>query len=172
MASARSCASRTPYSPSTQPLQPLQPLQPIQPLQLEDALLTRDEVLAVRLYSGPAYQPINGFLRSLASVKGELRVVVAEDPRVAYTCTVGHICRAIRKLAAVITHEEVREPLYRGVRGVLPEDFWKEDDSGITCAVDMAFMSTSRSRSARVGYISCSYYICYSSQVATSRSVF
>ena len=32
----------------------------------EHAYLSIDEVLAVRLYSGPAYQPINGFLRQLA----------------------------------------------------------------------------------------------------------
>ena len=38
-------------------------------------------------------------------------------------------------------------------RGVLPEGFWNEDESGITCAVDMAFMSTSRDRHVPVGYL-------------------
>ena len=34
-------------------------------LPLEFAYLTLEEVLAVRLYSGPAYQPINEFLRQI-----------------------------------------------------------------------------------------------------------
>lgn len=40
-------------------------------LPLSYALLTREEVLAVRLYSGPAYQPINGFLRQVQLTFGQ-----------------------------------------------------------------------------------------------------
>ena len=35
----------------------------------EHAYLTRDEVIAVRIYSGPAYQPINEFLRAVGQLQ-------------------------------------------------------------------------------------------------------
>ena len=35
-----------------------------------DALLTLEEVVAIRLYSGPAYAPINAFLRQVAKLDG------------------------------------------------------------------------------------------------------
>ena len=39
----------------------------------QHALLTLDEVLAIRLYTGPAYQPINSFLRQIARLSAEAR---------------------------------------------------------------------------------------------------
>jgi len=119
----------------------------------EHALLTRDEVLAVRLYSGPAYQPINMFLRQIAPLTDQFRKQVAEHPDLTFACTVGHICRAIRKLAAVGTPDEAKEKLYRGVRGDLEKAFWLPDSQGMVCAVDMAFMSTSRMRETPVQYM-------------------
>ena len=65
----------------------------------------------------------------------------------------GHICRAIRKLAAVATPEEATRPLWRGVRGELARGFWMPDEQGMVCAVDMAFMSTSRNRQTPVEYM-------------------
>ena len=41
----------------------------------------------------------------------------------------------------------------RGVRGVLPKTFWVPDEQGIVCAVDMAFMSTSRNKNTPIGYM-------------------
>ena len=76
-----------------------------------------DEVLAVRLYSGPAYDPINGFLRQVAGLSGRYREAIARHAEVTFTATIGHLCRAVRKLAAVATHEEAAQPLWRGVRG-------------------------------------------------------
>ena len=67
------------------------------------------------LYSGPAYQLINGFLRQVARLDGAHRVALALMLS-AFTATVGHVCRAIRKLAAIATPEEAAAPLYRGVR--------------------------------------------------------
>ena len=32
-----------------------------------------DEIVAIRLYTGPAYQPINEFLRQIGRVTGEFR---------------------------------------------------------------------------------------------------
>ena len=65
-----------------------------------DGLLTRDEVLAIRLYSGPAYQPINDFLRQISALSGRYRTEVAEHAGITFTATVRHIVWGIRKLAA------------------------------------------------------------------------
>ena len=118
-----------------------------------DALLTLDEVLAVRLYSGPAYDPINGFLRQVAGLSGRYREAIARHAEVTFTATIGHLCRAVRKLAAVATHEEAAQPLWRGVRGELPRSFWAADETGVIAAVDMAFMSTSRHERTPIEYM-------------------
>ena len=119
----------------------------------EHAFLNLDEVLAVRLYTGPAYQPINAFLRQVSFLNDEFRAQVAQHPGLTFASTVGHICRAIRKLAAVATDEEAGKPLWRGVRGELDRAFWLEDAQGMVCAVDMAFMSTSRLRDPPIDYM-------------------
>lgn len=80
-------------------------------------LLSRDEVLAVRLYSGPAYQPINSYLRQVAALQGRHRAALASDPALTFAQTCRHLAAAVRKLAAVATADEVAAPLWRGVRG-------------------------------------------------------
>jgi hypothetical protein len=119
----------------------------------EVAYLTRDEVLAVRLYSGPCYQVINRFLRQIAPLSGRYREQIAQHAQLSFAATVAHICRAIRKLAAVTTPEEAAKPLWRGVRGELPRTFWVPDEQGMVVAVDMAFMSTSRNRQTPIDYM-------------------
>jgi hypothetical protein len=118
-----------------------------------DAYLTLDEVLAVRLYSGPAYQPINDFLRQISRLTGAFRQRTSEHAGLTFAATVGHLCAAIRKLAAVATADEATAKLYRGVRGELPRSFWLPDDAGLVCAVDPCFMSTSRQRMTPIGYM-------------------
>merc|ERR1712086_1179558 len=59
----------------------------------------------------------------------------------------------IRKLADLNTKEELSKPLYRAVRGTLPNSFWASDDHNLVSAVDTAFMSTSQSREASIGYM-------------------
>lgn len=122
-------------------------------LREDDAHLTRDEVLAVRLYSGPAYQVINRFLREIANMQGEYRTGMAQHPNMTYAATVGHLCRAIRKLSAVVSKQDAERPLYRGVRGVLPNSFWMRGPHGLICATDTAFMSTSRNRDTPIRYM-------------------
>jgi len=117
------------------------------------AFLTKEEVLAVRMYSGPAYQPINTFLRAVSQLSGGFRDSVAKDPSLTFAATVRHLCRAIRKLAAVATPAETSQPLFRGVRGALPRTFWVPDEQAMICAVDTAFMSTSRNRQTPVDYM-------------------
>ena len=70
-----------------------------------------------------------------------------------FSATVGALCSAIRKLAAVTFPGETKQPLYRGVRGELPKSFWVSDKQGMVCAVDMAFMSTSRNRTTPIDYM-------------------
>ena len=117
------------------------------------AYLTLEEVLAVRLYSGPAYQPINVFLRQIANLTGEHRVSMARHAGLTFAATIGHICSAIRKLAAVATPDEAKAPLWRGVRGVLPKTFWVADEKNMVCAVDQAFMSTSTNKETPIDYM-------------------
>eukprot|EP00932_Pfiesteria_piscicida_P018621 SRR837773.5471.p3 GENE.SRR837773.5471~~SRR837773.5471.p3 ORF type:complete len:150 (+),score=53.34 SRR837773.5471:351-800(+) len=61
--------------------------------------------------------------------------------------------RAIRKLSAVVTPEEAAKPLWRGVRGCLPESFWVKDATGMVCATDLALMSTSRNEVTPIHYM-------------------
>lgn len=107
----------------------------------------------MRLYSGPAYQPINRFLRAVANVTDEHRLALAQSTQVTFTATVRLLTDAIRKLAAVATPEEQAQELWRGVRGELPSTFWLRDKQGMICAVDMAFMSTSRNRETPIRYM-------------------
>jgi hypothetical protein len=120
----------------------------------EYAFLTESEVIAIRLYSGPAYQPINGFLRAIGCITGAFRTALATHPALTFAATVSHVCSGIRKLAAVATMSEMAEPLWRGVRGELPKSFWVADSQGIICATDLAFMSTSRHRQTPIRYMS------------------
>ena len=128
-------------------------------LPAKDAYLKLEEVLAVRLYTGPSYQPINAFLRTVGALRGEQRQALANDVDTTFTATCKHLCRAIRKLSAVATAEEVSAPLYRAVRGELPEAFWARAEaagamtSGELCATDTAFMSTSRVRAIFEEYL-------------------
>jgi len=120
----------------------------------EDAFLTKDEVRAVRLYSGPAYQPVNTFLREVSQLqKSTYKYAVARNPELTFCATVQHIISAIRKLSATVKPDEAREPLWRGVRGELPGGFWVQDKMGMVCAVESGFMSTSKNMTAPLKYM-------------------
>jgi hypothetical protein len=106
--------------------------------------LNLDEVLAVRLYTGPGFQPINNFLRQLGLLfDGTIRKSLALHVGLTFTATVGHLCRAVRKLSAATSPELVEITTYRGVRGMLPRSFWLPDEQDMVCAVDCGFVSTS-----------------------------
>ena len=117
-----------------------------------DALLTLDEVLAVRLYSGPAFQPINAFLREIGKLSGDFRIAMARHRELTFAATTRHLCRAIRKLADV-TRDEANTRLYRAVRGELPPAFWDKDSLGMISAVDSGFTSTSKNMRTPVAYM-------------------
>ena len=117
------------------------------------AFLGLEEVIAVRMYTGPAFQPINAFLRDVGQLQGVHRMRLAQDPASTFAATTWHLCTAIRKLAAVASPAEASQPLFRGIRGELPRAFWVPDEQGMVCAVDMGFLSTSRNRSTPIEFM-------------------
>ena len=117
-----------------------------------------------RTDTGPAFQPINAFLRQLSTLVEPFRSELARHPSLTFISTVTHITGAIRKIAAVASPAEVATPLYRGVRGVLPAAFFTADAAGLVCATDAAFMSTSRRRATPVQYMGAAENVLWSLQ--------
>ena len=142
-----------PAKPSAELHVPLVAAKPTSMMADEHALLTLDEVLALRLYSGPAFQPINCFLRQIATLNGKIRTELAHHPALTFAATVAHLCSGIRKLAAVATSSEVGAPVWRGVRGALPKGFFEPDAHGHVAAVEMGFMSCSKRRHTPIEYM-------------------
>ena len=81
------------------------------------AYLSLDEVLAIRLYSGPAFAPINIFLRQLGKLSGIFKTELARHAGITFIHTTKHIMAGIRKLSAIMMDHEMDGFLYRGVRG-------------------------------------------------------
>jgi hypothetical protein len=119
----------------------------------------------VRLYTGPAFIPINWWLRQVALLPERppeshpiitgawtaerglrdaktARREAALDAASSFGATVGHLIAALRKLASANTPDENTRKLYRCMRGALPGSFWLPDAQGIVGMVDAAFMST------------------------------
>ena len=116
-------------------------------------LITLDEVLSVRLYTGPGHQPINEFLRQIAKLSGRLRLALAKSATYTFAATVANVWHAIRKLLAITPPSQMQSPLYRGVRGELPTTFWVEDEQKMVCAVEGGFMSTSKNKETPIKYM-------------------
>lgn len=106
---------------------------------MESMLLTREEVIAVRLYTGPPFAVINRFLREVAKLSAEWRRMLARTPKLTYSATVGHLHSAVRKLARVTDVNKC----FRGVKGSLPPTFNVRDIQGFVSATEFGFMSTS-----------------------------
>ena len=122
-------------------------------LEEEHALLKLDEVLAIRLYSGPGFQPINTFLRNVSKLDGQFREQLARHASLTFVATTRHVINGIRKLSAVSTAEEAGICLWRGARGELPKTFWLADEIGTIVATETAFMSTSAERETALHYM-------------------
>lgn len=94
------------------------------------AQLLREEVLGVRLYTGPMYVIYNNRVLRFG-IKGE------------YVTTLHTINSAILKLAKL----QKTATVYRGVSGgVLPESFFQPDANGSVGGVEAGFMSTTTDR--------------------------
>ena len=130
--------------------------------------LTLEEVIALRLYTGPAFQKYNQHLRGLSEARtekaaqgvgappltlgGTRRAMRAKQER-RYTTTIHAIASALKKVARV-TPIPKGGKVYRGMSGVrLPAAFEKLDQYGCRGGVDLAFMSTSTSKEQALKYI-------------------
>ena len=102
-----------------------------------DAKLTWEEIVCLRLYSGPMYMKYNTILRnfpqeSVDTLKGNK-----------YTTTIHLILSGILKLSRVQPIPTSRM-VYRGLGGRrLPKEFYITDKNGSRGGVEAAFMSTS-----------------------------
>ena len=114
--------------------------------------LVEEEVIAVRLYTGPCFAPINQFMRQIGTLHGRYREAFVSHPLLSFATATRHLASAIRKLASVATEEEASAPLWRGVRGELPASFWVADKQGMVVAVDLGFPSTSRDRRTPIAF--------------------
>jgi hypothetical protein len=126
----------------------------------DELVPTLEEVAAARLYTGPAYVKLNGFMRVVGNVpERHWRARFAQLPGFTYSSTVFHLTNAIRKITQIDALEQRGQEvgdevtLYRGVRGALPAEFYKADDQGLVTAVDTAFQSTSMSREVTIGFM-------------------
>ena len=130
---------------------------------------TLEEVAAARLYTGPAFEKLNGFMRLVGQVKERhWRARLAQLRGFTYSSTVHHLMNAIRKLTQIAALEQQQQEeaggggqaaaaavtLYRGVRGVLPASFFEPDVQGFVTAVDYGFTSTSAVRAVPIGFMS------------------
>jgi len=141
----------------------------------EELVPTLEEVAAARLYTGPAYVKLNGFMRLVGGVEERhWRARLAQLRGFTYSSTVHHLMNAIRKLTQIAALEQQQQAemvlsggggggssalpaavtLYRGVRGVLPDSFFEPDVQGFVTAVDYGFTSTSAVRAVPIGFMS------------------
>eukprot|EP01042_Synura_sphagnicola_P004989 gene4989-6355_t len=110
------------------------------------ANLTRSEVIALRLFTGPMYMKYNAVLRGFpdAVVNGLLGN--------RYITTIHTIVSGIIKLSQV-AELPVSRKVYRGLGGMLlPEKFWKPDAFGCRGGVEYGFMSTTTERDIAIMY--------------------
>ena len=131
----------------------------------DELVPTLEEVAAARLYTGPAFDKLNGFMRLVGQVKERhWRARLAQLRGFTYSSTVHHLMNAIRKLTQIAALEQQQQgqegggaqefTLYRGVRGVLPDSFFEPDVQGFVTAVDYGFTSTSAVRAVPIGFMS------------------
>ena len=100
------------------------------------AKLLREEVIALRLYTGPMYVHYNNRVLREA-VRGE------------YVTTLHAINSGVVKLGRL----QRATTVYRGVAGgVLPSSFFEPDEHGAVGGVEAAFMSTTTERSVALEY--------------------
>jgi hypothetical protein len=127
----------------------------------EELVPTLEEVAAARLYTGPAYVKLNGFMRLVGGVpERHWRARIAQVQGFTYSSTVLHLINAIRKITqiAALQHagagaDNSTVMLYRGVRGKMPAAFHTPDIQGMITAVDFGFQSTSTDRDVPIGFM-------------------
>jgi ankyrin repeat protein len=111
-----------------------------------EARLSKEELIGLRLYTGPMFVKYNCILR------GFPKAVVDGLKGNRYVTTLHAIVSGIRKLGRVEPIPEGR-CVYRGLGGMLlPTAFHKPDELGCMGGVERAFMSTTTKRAIAVQY--------------------
>jgi len=130
--------------------------------------LTIEEVIALRLYTGPQFQRYNQHLRGLGEAgtekaaqaggapplkRGGTRRAMRAKKERQYTTTIHAIASALKKVARA-TKLPTGGNVYRGMSGVLlPEAFRVRDEHGCRGGVELGFLSTSTSKAQALEYI-------------------
>jgi hypothetical protein len=85
-------------------------------------LLSWEEVASICLYTGPAYVPLNNFLREVGDEGAgpNWRKKLPHMHQLSYSSTVGFLISGLRKLVRV--NDEAKTTVYRGFRGVFVVD--------------------------------------------------
>ena len=123
-----------------------------------------EEALALRLYTGPLFEKYNSVNRggaldgkSNARMKSRFKELCgaggSEEPEELnrYATTIFVITSGLIKTSKLSKAETV----WRGTSGgVLPEQFWNEDDSGVKGGIEFGFLSTTTNREVAFGYAS------------------
>jgi hypothetical protein len=134
---------------------------------IEKAGLRKEEVVALRLYTGPMYVWYNNVLRFRTAPFDAARVPFDSYKRHVPSSPSGHNGHAKGKAAfpfrttlhvlnsAIIklsrTQPAVR--VYRGTKGgVLPDQFWSPNAHNVRGGIELAFMSTTTDRSVALEY--------------------
>jgi len=113
---------------------------------VKKAGLRKEEVVALKLYTGPMFCLYNAVLRDFPASTVELLHGNT------YTTTIYCIVSGIIKLSNVMKLPENRT-VYRGLGGLeLPEAFVKTDEHGVRGGVEFAMMSTTLERRVAVQY--------------------
>jgi hypothetical protein len=134
----------------------------------DELVPTLEEIAAARMYTGPPYVMLNGFMRLVGRVKRRhWRARLAQLEGFTYSSTVYHLINAIRKITQLdalerqqteVQQQQQHAMLYRGVRGVLPLSFFEPDVQGFITAVDFGFTSTSAQEKVPVSFMSPDQY--------------
>ena len=125
------------------------------------AKLTMEEVVALRLYTGPAFQKYNSHLRFGLSIAttgaGGAPLSHSFGTRAKkerqYVTTIHAIASALKKVSR-FTELPKGGKVYRGMSGVkLPEAFEVPDAYGCRGGVELGFMSTSTDKKQALAYM-------------------
>ena len=110
-----------------------------------NASLTRHEVLAIVLYTGPLYQEYNNELRKRPAHSNLSQSVSSGEGE--YSTTIHVLVSAVLKLSRSMKLPENKR-LFRGTKGVVdfPKCFFHGDTKGRRGVMELGFMSTSLNR--------------------------
>jgi len=115
----------------------------------KEAGLTRPEVIALVLYTGPMYMVLNCILRKFP--KDRYNALKAKD--CLFSTTIFVLMSAVQKISQVMVLR-AGQSLYRGIDGNmdLPDLFIKPDAHGCLGMMDSAFMSTTAELGVAISY--------------------